>query len=140
MTRIFKPILIILLAAVLLLPAAVSSAADEPGNGLLACTYTTETEAQSYVDHLFDGNAFTTLTLYRGERISMTLPDGARVANLFFHFFEKPDSFEVHFFDADGQDLKRYWTNQITGMQMLVPVEAENTDITDGGASLPPSR
>ena len=127
MTRIFKPILIILLAAVLLLPAAVSSAADEPGNGLLACTYTTETEAQSYVDHLYDGNAFTTLTLYRGERISMTLPDGARAANLFFHFFEKPDSFEVHFFDADGQDLKRYWTNQITGMQMLVPVEAENT-------------
>ncbi len=123
MIRVSKVLFALILVVVLLLPAAVQAGTGAPENGILPCTYTAPDDAQSYTAHLCDGNDDTTVTLYRGEQLTMTFEKGAYPDALFFDFYELPDSYEVLFCDADGGVLERFWTNEIPGHHVIMPVE-----------------
>ena len=121
-----KRLIALVLILILLIPAAVQADQDTPATGVLPCTYSAPSEVQSYIEHLYDGKPDTTVTLYRGESLTITFPEGTRADYLYFDFYEIPQSYELVFLDADGNTLKRNPTGEIRGVQQLIPVDYDD--------------
>ena len=76
---------LLLISVLLLLPAVVRGEETTVPDGTLACTFTGPDEVQSYLWHLTDGDACTTVTIKKRETLRMQFEDGTPAA-LFFDF------------------------------------------------------
>ncbi len=121
MTHTPKHLIALILILVLLLPAAVQAGTDAPENGILPCEYTVPKEAEYYMEHLCDGKYDTTLTLYRGETLTVQFPEGTHVDSLFLDFYTLPESYELHYYDAEGKHIDFQWERQ-PAYQTLIPI------------------
>ena len=120
-----KRILPILLALFLLLPNAVSAESENRSDGVLPCSFAAPDEVQSYAaEHLSDGDPFTTVTLHRGETLTMQW-DGGVPDGLFFHFYENPSPFEIRVKNAEGKTLSANSYRQADYTEWL-PIDAED--------------
>ncbi len=123
MLQLSKRLIVFLFILFLIAPAAVHADSGTPENGVLACTYQAPQEAQTYTEHLCDGDPFTTVTLFRGESLTMVFPKNGTVKQLCFEFFELPEAYELLFFDANGVQVKHLWISEITGIHQILPME-----------------
>lgn len=123
MTYVLKCYLTLLFTLFLLLPAAVQASSDAPESGILSGVYTVPEQAQSYTDHLCDGDARTTLTLYRGEQLSLTVPENGGATGLFLNFYGLPTGYELRFLGTEGNTLKRIVEENAQDIQKLIPLE-----------------
>lgn len=96
--------ILLLLTLLLILPSSVFAEQTSAQDGTLSCAFFGPDEVQSYVDHLFDGDPVTTVTLRRGETLRMEI-DGGTPAALFFDFYERTGEFTLTFADANGAPL-----------------------------------
>lgn len=104
--RHFKRAIIFIILVLLTVPTlAVSEDVVESPDGMLPCTYTAPDEVRSYVSNLCDGDPFTTLTLNRGERLSMDVPKGASV--FLINFYSGGGRYVIEQRDSEGGLLSR---------------------------------
>ncbi len=115
-----KRILLVVLSVIMLLPAAVSAEEPSASEGTLPCTFTAPTEVQSYVSHLQDGDPYTTVTIQKGESLTMQF-SGETPSGLFFDFYTKPGTFVLTYWDANGTKIaqERY---RDAGYHLSVPM------------------
>lgn len=121
-----KRIALIILSLLLLLPAlTVGEQTDERQKGVLPCSFLAPEEILPYAEqHLSDGDAFTTVTLHKGETLTMQFSGGAPIG-LYFDFYEVPTPFDLKFLDAEGAVLSAQSIKQADYLEWL-PIEQES--------------
>ena len=113
--------LLLLLSLLLLLPAVTFAEQTAAPDGTLACTFTGPDEVQSYLWHLSDGSAYTTVTVKRNETLRMQIENGTPTM-LFFDFYERPEAFILTYLDADGNALGEEQYKAVDH-HLLIPLE-----------------
>ncbi len=119
--------LLLLIWILLLAIPTFTFAEDAPARaeGALPCAYTVPEEVESYAWHLYDGDPFTTVTLYGNESIAMSIPSGAKV--LFFQFFEPNQVYTLNLFNADNRMIDSIRGTTTSG---FVRVPLDGTAVT----------
>ena len=95
---------ICILGLLLLLPGHTFSEPSAPPDGVIACAVSGPKAVASYLDHLTDGDPFSTVTLEKRERLTLTLPDGAAPSGLYLDLFA-PGSLCVTLISPNGKDV-----------------------------------
>ena len=125
--RALKRLFLLIFALLLTLPAVVfAEDAPNKADAALPCEYTVPEEVESYVSHLFDGDPFTTVSLYPDEHIEMKVPSGEKT--LIVGFYEANKVYSLMVFDADGRRLSSMRKTTSIGY-MSVPLDASASTV-----------
>lgn len=112
---------LICILALLLLPAwAAAETVPSAQEGVLSCSYDGPEETKDYLDHLSDGDPFTTVTLRYGETLSMQIPEGC--TQLFFDFYDASGRYELTLTDANGKRIESKKGTQ-NALYLTVPLD-----------------
>ncbi len=98
--------LLILLCFLLIMPVlGAAEQEDSSLSGVLPVSWTAPKEAQAYTENLTDNDPFTTVTLRKGEALTMRFRSGSVPDRLYFDLFQLPPQFILIYLDANNKSL-----------------------------------